>query len=182
MRRRPILIIAASLLALGAGAASARPAPRAAHLGIEARVRRLEDIEEIRRLLTDYGRDLDRRDFKAYAALFARDGVWDGGFGAATGPAEVQAMMEKSIGGTLITGPQGNFHVLTNFEIEVDGDSGRAWSRWSFVSQDPDKRARIFYAGRYDDELVREDGRWKFKRRTVTGDLPGQAPPSGPPK
>jgi len=65
----------------------------------EARLQRLEDIESIRRLLTDYGRDLDRRDFKAYSELFAADGVWDGGFGAAKGPAEIQAMMEKSIGG-----------------------------------------------------------------------------------
>jgi hypothetical protein len=143
-----------------------------------ARLQRLEDIEEIRRLLVDYGRHLDRRDWAAYAALFAARGVWDGGFGAGTGPAEIQAMMEKTIGGTLNTGAQSNFHVLTNFEIEVEGDEGKAWSRWSFVAQDPDKRARILYAGRYDDELIREGGRWKFKRRTVSGDLPGQPPPA----
>ena len=146
----------------------------------DARLQRLEDVEAIRRLLTDYGRDLDRRDFKAYSELFATDGVWDGGFGAAKGPAEIRAMMEKSIGGELITGPQGNFHILTNFEIEVHGDTGSAWSRWTFVAQDPDKRARILYAGRYQDELVREAGQWKFKRRTVSGDLPGQPPPQGP--
>ena len=143
-----------------------------------ARLQRLEDIEQIRRLLVDYGRHLDRRDFAAYAGLFAEQGVWDGGFGAGTGPAQIQAMMEKSIGGTLIEGSQSNFHLLTNFEIEVEGDQGRAWSRWSFVGQDPDKRARILYAGRYDDQFVREGGRWKFKRRAVTGDLPGQPPPT----
>jgi uncharacterized protein (TIGR02246 family) len=146
----------------------------------EARLQRLEDIEEIRRLLNDYGRHLDRRDFRAYAALFARDGVWDGGFGAGTGPAEIQAMMEKMIGGQLNEAAQSNFHVMTNFDVQVDGDKGTAWSRWTFVAQDPDKRARVLYAGRYDDELVREDGRWRFKRRTVSGDLPGQPPPQGP--
>ncbi len=145
------------------------------------RLRRLEDIEAIRKLLNDYGRHLDRRDFQAYAELFAQDGVWDGGFGAATGPAEIQAMMEKSIGGELIDGAQGNFHVLTNADIDVKGDAGLAWSRWTFVAQNPDKSARVLYAGRYDDQLIREDGRWKFKRRQVSGDLPGQAPPSGPP-
>jgi 3-phenylpropionate/cinnamic acid dioxygenase small subunit len=168
-------------LGLTAGTAAARPPPtREMHMSSDARLQRLEDIEAIRRLLTDYGRDLDRRDFKAYSELFATDGVWDGGFGAAKGPAEIQAMMEKSIGGKPITGPQSNFHLLTNFEIEVHGDTGQAWSRWTFVAQDPDKRARILYAGRYDDELVREAGRWKFKRRTVSGDLPGQPPPQGP--
>ena len=180
---RRLLIITAAAAALLAGPGAAHPhATKGMAMSIEARVQRLEDIEAIRRLLTDYGRLLDVRDFKGYAALFARDGVWDGGFGAATGPAEIQAMMEKSIGGAPITGAQSNFHVLTNFEITVDGDTGAAWSRWSFVSQDPDKRARILYAGRYQDELVREAGHWKFKRRTVLGDLPGQPPPQGPPK
>ena len=146
-----------------------------------ARIQRLEDIEVIRRLLNDYGRHLDRRDFRAYSELFAWQGVWDGGFGSATGPAEIQAMMERTIGGVLNEGPQANFHVLTNADIQVNGDEGTAWSRWTFVAQNPDKSARVLYAGRYDDQLIREDGRWKFKRRLVSGDLPGQAPPQGPP-
>ena len=180
MTRTRLLLGALCLGLTAAAAAHAQPPAPKGRLSAEARLQRLEDIEAIRRVLTDYGRDLDKRDFKAYSELFARDGVWDGGFGAGKGPAEIQAMMEKNIGGTLITGAQSNFHLLTNFEIEVHGDTASAWSRWTFVSQDPDKRARIFYAGRYQDELVREDGRWKFKRRTVNADLPGQPPPQGP--
>jgi hypothetical protein len=149
-------------------------------MGDAERLQRLEDIEAIRRLLIAYGRHLDRRDFAAYAALFARDGVWDGGFGAATGPAEIQAMMERTIGGSLIEGPQKNYHLMSSFDVEAEGDTGRARSRWTFVAQDADKRPRVLYAGRYDDELVREDGRWKFKLRRVSGDLPGQPPPEGP--
>lgn len=145
-----------------------------------ARLRRLEDVEAIRRLLVAYGRHLDRRDFAAYAALFADGGVWDGGFGAATGPAEIQAMMQKMIGGTLIEGPQRNYHLMSSFDIEVDGDTGRAWSRWTFVGLDAENRPRVLYAGRYDDELVREHGAWKFRLRRVSGDLPGQPPPEGP--
>lgn len=144
------------------------------------RLQRLEDIEAIRRLLIAYGRHLDRRDFRAYAALFARTGVWDGGFGAATGPAEIQAMMERTIGGALIEGPMRNYHLLSSFDVEADGDRGRAWSRWTFIAQDKDNRPQLLYAGRYDDDLVREDGQWRFQRRTVSGDLPGQAPPQGP--
>jgi hypothetical protein len=144
------------------------------------RLQRLEDIEAIRRVLVAYGRHLDRRDFAAYAALFARNGVWDGGFGAATGPAEIQAMMERTIGGNLIEGPQKNYHLMSSFDVEVEGDQGRAWSRWTFVALDAENRPRVLYAGRYDDEMVREDGRWKFELRRVSGDLPGQPPPEGP--
>src|SRR5262249_36530418 len=42
-------------------------------------LRVLEDKEEIRELLIAYGRDFDKRDFAAYAQLFAKDGVWTGG-------------------------------------------------------------------------------------------------------
>jgi hypothetical protein len=143
----------------------------------ETRLQRLEDIEQIRRLLIAYGKHLDRRDFAAYAALFARDGVWDGGFGSSTGPAEIQAMLEKAMPSPLIEGGQMNFHVMTSMDIEVEGDRGKAWSRWTFVGQDVEKRPQVLFAGRYDDELVREDGRWKFQRRTVSGDLPGVPPP-----
>jgi uncharacterized protein (TIGR02246 family) len=159
-----------AVLALACGAAGAQPSER-------AQLQRLSDIEAIRNVLVDYGRTLDRRDFKAYAALFARDGVWDGGFGAGKGPAAIQAMMEKQIGGAPITGSQKNFHVLTNFRIEVEGDRATAWSRWTFMGEGAEGKLQPIYAGRYDDELVREDGRWKFKLRRVTGD----GPPAGPP-
>jgi hypothetical protein len=50
---------------------------------LAARVQRLEDQEEIRMLLVDYGRSLDARDFVKYSSLFAKDGEWSGGFGTA---------------------------------------------------------------------------------------------------
>ena len=169
------LVFAASVMAAGPCAAAAPSKP-----AITARIQRLEDIEQIRRLLTDYGRFLDKRDLVGYSQLFAEDGVWDGGFGAAKGPAAILAMMRKQIGGELNEQPQKNFHLLTNFEITVDRDTGTAWSRWTFVNQGPDGKAAVAYAGRYDDQLVREHGRWKFRLRHVSADLPGQPPPSGP--
>jgi len=30
---------------------------------------------------------------------------------------------------------------------------------------------------RYDDTLVREDGKWKFKRRVASNDIPSAGPP-----
>src|SRR5579862_7769653 len=67
------LVIAA--LALHADAQDRKhPAQR-----LEQRLQILEDKEEIRELLVAYGRDFDKRDFTAYAQLFATDGVWTGG-------------------------------------------------------------------------------------------------------
>jgi uncharacterized protein (TIGR02246 family) len=149
-------------------AQAARPAPADASPAV--RLQRLEDMEEIRTLLLDYGRFLDSRDLVAYSRLFAKDGEWVGGFGSARGPEEILAFMQKNLG----TGPnRGNtYHILSNFEIATDRDSATAWSRWTFITPGADGKPVISQAGRYDDVLVREDGRWRFKRRVASNDIP----------
>ena len=153
-------------------AQSSRPAGDGS---VSARLQRFEDKEEIQNLLLEYGRHLDNRDFGAYSRLFARDGEWVGGFGSVAGPANIQAFMEKNMG----TAPNraNNYHLLSNFVIAVDGDAATAWSRWAFVV--PGERgAVIAQAGRYDDLLVRENGRWKFKRRVASSDTAPPPPPA----
>jgi len=148
-------------------AAQSKDAP-----SLAARLQKFEDKEEIQALLLDYGRHLDNRDFAAYSRLFAKDGEWVGGFGSVSSPANIQAFMEKNLG----TGPNRakNYHLLSNFVITVNGDTAAAWSRWAFVVP-AERGAIISQAGRYDDTFVREDGRWKFKRRVASNDT---APPA----
>ena len=140
---------------------------------LAARVKHLEDLEEIRTVLTGYGRFLDARDFSSYSHLFAKDGEWIGGLGKVQGPAAIQAFMEKSIG---TSNPSHNYHLLSNFEIDVHGDTATAWSRWAFVVPGTDKKPVIAQGGHYDDTLVREDDHWRFKRRTASTDLPSSGP------
>ena len=169
MKHSMLLVMLVALLPFAAQAQT--PAPTVPALA--ARLQQFEDKAEIERLLLDYGRHLDSRDFAAYGRLFSRDGEWVGGFGtAAGGPAGIQAFMEKAMG----TAPNraNNYHLLSNFVITVTGDNAIAWSRWAFVV--PGRSgAAIAQAGRYDDLLVREDGRWRFKRRTASNDT---APPA----
>jgi uncharacterized protein (TIGR02246 family) len=137
-------------------------------------VQRLEDTEEIRTVLVNYGRYLDAHDFVAYSHLFAKDGEWVGGFGTVKGPAAIEALMVKSIGSP---GQPGNtFHLLTNFIIDVHGDTATAWSRWSFVTPGPDGKPAMAQGGHYEDRLVREDGRWRFSRREAFADIPRGGP------
>jgi ketosteroid isomerase-like protein len=161
-------------------AALAWPVPAAAQTGpsLASRVQRLEDTEEIRTLLLDYGRYLDARDFAAYSRLFAKDGEWAGGFGTVQGPAAIQAFMEKNIPGP----NRGNtYHILSNFIIEVHGDTATAWSRWAFVTPGADNKPAIAQGGHYDDTLVRENGHWKFKRRVAASDIPVPKPAASAP-
>ncbi|HXQ25627.1 MAG TPA: nuclear transport factor 2 family protein [Candidatus Acidoferrales bacterium] len=167
------LLLAAALLA--SPVAHAQQGPRSGQ-STAARVQRLEDIEEIRNPLIDYGRDLDAHDLAAYSHLFAKDGEWVGGFGLAKGPAAIQAMMEKNLDVTSKNKPGSTYHLLTNFRIDVHGDTATAWSRWSFTVTTADNKPAILYGGHYDDTLVREDGVWKFQRRVAVNDIPQAAP------
>src|SRR5262252_6428585 len=110
---------------------------------LDARVKRIEDVEEIQRLLLDYGRTLDARDFAGYSRLFAKDGVWSGGFGTVQGPSAIQAFMEKAMPGA---NTAHNYHLMSNFVIDVAGDTATAWSRWQFVAPGADGKPAVAQA------------------------------------
>ena len=163
-------LLATTLLATFATAQSGKSKESA-----EARLQRFADKEEIASVLLTYGRSLDDRDFATYSSLFAADGEWVGGFGSVKGPANIKAFMEKNMGTGANT--SNNYHLLSNFVINVTGDTATAWSRWAFVQPQQSGGAVIAQAGRYDDTFVRENGVWKFKKRTAGNDTgrPGGA-------
>lgn len=139
------------------------------HAAVEERLQRVEDIEAIRSLLIDYGRELDERDFEGYGQLFAADGSWTGGMGSATSPTNIGKMVEEGFERMSPDLYENSNHVMTSFDVEIDGDTATAWSRWTWVVVGADARPRPERAGFYEDTLVRENGQWRFKdRRAVT--------------
>jgi hypothetical protein len=58
-------------------------------------------------------------------------------------------------------------HVTTNSLIDVDGDGASATTDYLFVRPTPEGLGLIA-AGRYIDQLVRDDGRWRFHVREIT--------------
>jgi uncharacterized protein (TIGR02246 family) len=139
---------------------------------IEARLRRLEDLEEIRGLFQAYQRALDGKDFRAYAALFARDGVFVAGDMTATGPEEIFALVDGMVGTLLTTRTGDDFHLVSNVAITLDGDRASASSTWSYVVRDADDEPQLAKLGHYEDQLVREDGAWRFAHRAAPTDIP----------
>jgi uncharacterized protein (TIGR02246 family) len=147
--------------AAGGGPAAAPPAP-----STEQRLRRAEDTLAIQRVITDYAELLDARDFEGYAALFARDGTWQTGRTVRHGPAEIRAMLVGLFGPT----PKGfvngsDYHLVSNIEVDVDGDHAKARSRHLMMTRDKTGHPTPTLAGYYEDDFVREDGRWKILHR-----------------
>jgi hypothetical protein len=162
MRAANILLTATLLLSGLASAAT-----------LEERVQRQEDLQQIQKLILDYGRLLDARDFAGYGRLFAREGEWIGGFGRLHGPAEIT----KVVGERMTPAPgkpsiQG-VHVFSNIDITLDGgDRATAVTKWQFMIPGPDGRPISMIVGHYSDKLVRENGAWKFLERIAYGDVP----------
>lgn len=152
---------------------------------LEKRIDKLESEKQIREVIIKYGEYLDARDYADYAALFAKNGTWTGGFGTFTGPAAIQKMLEDNMGkpepGFI---NKDNFHLDTTIVVDVEGDTATARSRYLFFTRSADNRPVPTLAGRYVDTFVREDGQWKIESRKTSDVIPyrdGNAPPPASP-
>jgi ketosteroid isomerase-like protein len=144
----------------------------------ETRLRRLEDLEQIRQLFVEYKMVLDKQDFAAYGALFAADGEFiatpEQGLQQAKGPAAIQALVEAMPGSLLGSEPGADFHVVVNPLIELDAadpDRAQAQVTWLYVVKGEDGAPALCKLGHYDDQLIREAGQWRFLRREAPTDI-----------
>ena len=136
---------------------------------VDARLRRLEDLEEIRQLFVDYGHHLDRGDVDAYAALFAEEGeLLLGPIGRAKGPKAIAELMRAVRARTATP----SFHLITNPIVRLDGDRATSEVLWTVIRPGRDGALEVAMFGRHHDELVRERGHWRFLRRRGAIDVP----------
>lgn len=164
--RATFALLAALLLPTGPATAAEPGLSDRSQATLEARLRRLEDEKAIAGVLLEYGRALDARDFAAYAALFAADGEWKGAMGTFKGPRAIQTEMERIFANAKDIPKGQNFHAMSNFVIDVQGDRATAKSVFVFYQMEGNK-PNATVAGRYEDILVRVGGVWKFQQRNA---------------
>jgi hypothetical protein len=138
--------------------------------GLEIRLRRLEDIDEIRRLYDDYGRHLDRGDFTAFASLFAVEGrLRLSRRSSAEGRAGIERVMQENFGSRP---PMSVVHMIGSPSIELDDDRAKGEAMWAVFDRTEDGSPLVTMVGRHVDDLVREAGAWRFLRRRGFVDIP----------
>jgi hypothetical protein len=138
---------------------------------LEARLRRLEDREEIRELLLEYARRLDAADYEGYAQLFTEDGELDAQLGSAKGRAAIVELLQRRLGTSPDRPRRTAFHLVGAPDLRVDGDTAASTVIWAYVTHDDDGFPIILQLGHYRDELARVDGTWLFERRAISRDL-----------
>jgi uncharacterized protein (TIGR02246 family) len=139
---------------------------------LDARVQRLEDREAISALFMRYRQCLDEKDFSGYAALFARDGEFVAAGGSASGREQIERLVDGMRGSLLTVAAGDDLHIVVNPDIELDGDRATARSTWIYVVREDEGGPGLCKVGHYEDDLVREDGEWRFARRFAPMDMP----------
>ena len=130
---------------------------------VDARPRRLDDLEEIRALIARYGPLADAGDAAGVAALWTEDGEYDvGGFGIARGGAEIAALIDAPFHRALMA--HGCAHVLSAPAIALDGDRAVATNH-SVVFRRVDDSFEAWRASANRWVLVRTADGWRVARR-----------------
>jgi len=164
-----VAVVVSSGIAAGQ---TSRPASKSA----EARLQAIEDKEAIHEVMMNYGRTLDARDFAGFAELFARDAEYVAGPSAAKGPAAIRELLEGLLKKNAAPTPGRDFHLFFNETIDVNGNEATALSKGGFFVRGADRQLQTSALVNYHDQFVREDGKWKFKRRQLGETAP---PPAG---
>jgi hypothetical protein len=137
---------------------------RSRYRQLQEKIRRLEDIEEIRRLaaryaeLNDSGKDPD-----SMVELFTEDGVWENPlYGRFMGRDAMREYWIKQRGATTWS-----LHYLTNHIIDISPDGIHADARWYQAGAFRQAREENIFGSWYTAECVRTAKGWRFSKLSL---------------
>ena len=128
-----------------------------------ARALEAADRSEIVELSAHFDNSLDAEDAGKFVSVFASGGKLVGFWGTSKGPDE----LKKAHAFMLATFAHHKRHVVTNHEITVSGDHAKMFCYLTVFDRD---KLAVTGTATFTDELVRQDGHWKFARRTLAAD------------
>lgn len=133
------------------------------------------DRAQIENLSNKYMVAVDAGDLETVMSTWAEDGVLEWVFGTEHGKAAIRKAMAGFVGGASKDPvPEGansrarTRHQIINHVIDVEGDKAKTIAYWfAFTNKTPQHDVQILYFGHYEDDLVRVNGKWLFKKRHV---------------
>jgi uncharacterized protein (TIGR02246 family) len=121
----------------------------------------MDDVNAIRNLIARYAHAADDGEGKELAALFTPEGGLESLGLAITGQERLAALITSIYDRHLR-------HLQLNTDVRLDGDSATATSDLVVLGLVPDQGWQIVACGRYEDQLVKQQGDWLFERRVIT--------------
>jgi len=162
------------LCAFAAGAASAAVSP--------ADLQNIVDQLAIQQLWARYATALDTMDPDAYASCFTPDATISMNSGSVTPRAYIESELKAGVMKDAPSDKHGHKwaplrHVTTNLTVTITGNTATAQSYWlEIVSRGKTADGKIITPtvlnmGRYEDQLVKQNGKWLFSQRVVIADM-----------
>jgi uncharacterized protein (TIGR02246 family) len=136
-------------------------------------LQKLADKMEIEALVARYVIGLDTLDADAYASVFAEDAVFDVSGTVYRGRDAIRKIVtdlqeSRARNEAAGTPSPALYHVMSNTFIEIlDETNARHQSYAQTLRAGDDGRFVIGFMGRYEDELVKRDGRWVIQSRKL---------------
>lgn len=130
-----------------------------------------EEKDAIRDLMSAYCFYVDNGEFEQFAGLFTADGIFETG---PLGKLKGRKAIQDFIGAHVPRAGEGpaRKHCTMNHLIRVNGNEASADS-YIVVLREADSGIIAALAGRYEDQLVKENGEWRFKVRKIHFDITG---------
>jgi hypothetical protein len=154
----PASLVLISLLSINAALADSYAEDRAAITDLQGR----------------YLFALDFQDAGTYASTFAEDGVINWAGGEIKGRKAIYEFMSSGTYNPASSAEKGKWpaasrHFITNQVIKVEGNTAKALTYWfQATNNTADRRTMVLgLFGHYEDELIKIDGQWYFKKRTI---------------
>src|SRR5262245_57513357 len=133
-----------------------------------------DDRAEIENLSNRYMVAVDAGDIETVMSTWADDGVLDWVGGVENGKAAIRKAMSNFGGARPVNIPEGatsrprTHHQIINHVIDVNGNTAKTVAYWfAMTNSTPQKDVQLLYFGHYEDELVKVNGKWLFKKRKV---------------
>ncbi len=122
-----------------------------------------KDILDIIQLTATFDNALDSENIEKYLTTFHEDGELSGFWGSTQGIDNLRIQFPQ----LLDSFARGRRHLLTNHEIEGDGDTATMYCYLTVFNRDTSTMAG---SGTFDDELIKVNGKWLFKKRVLSAD------------
>ena len=135
-----------------------------------------EDRALIEDLQARYLFALDSFDMDTYVETFTEDGILDIVEYQVKGRDAIRKALEESrpvFDQSAGDAPKGPYpasgrHNITNIVIKIDGDRAYGRAYWfHYGNNNPERKAVLDAYGHYEDEMVKVDGEWLFKKRVI---------------
>lgn len=137
-------------------------------ISMEGEASGMSDYDEIRNLIASYSHYADDQDVDAYASNYTADGELIESGISITPRSRIRELARRARELTAsLPEPKGGKHLQMNSKIDLHGDRASVVTDLLTIQVDSGKGWFIRGSGRYYDQMVKEDGHWRIKRREV---------------